>query len=133
MTCPLLLLLMLPFPAGDSPQPPAFISVQASPGKLAFQSLPDLSLFLFLLQHPHILREEAAVSPEHLCSEGSLHVPLSLSWLRGPQACPQRLCPLQWPSAAASSPGEGLWGREAEEPTGGQRRLSKLHLHLSLF
>jgi hypothetical protein len=36
-------------PESLPPQPPVFIFIEVSPGKLAFWNIPNLSLFLFLL------------------------------------------------------------------------------------
>lgn len=49
------------------PQPPVFIFIEVSPGKLAFWSIPDLSLFPFLLPSTPRFSGRAAVSPACLC------------------------------------------------------------------
>lgn len=54
------------------PQPPVFIFVEVSPGKLAFWSIPDLSLFPFLLSSTPRFSRRGQLSPQNACVRGVL-------------------------------------------------------------
>ena len=69
------------------PQPPVFIFIEVSPGELAFWSIPDLSLFLFLLSSTPRFSGKRQQSAQNACVHRVLAprpiLPFLASWTLG--------------------------------------------------
>lgn len=100
------------------PQPPLFIFIEMSPGKLAFWSIPDLSLFLFLLSSTPRFSGKRQQSAQNACVHRVLVprpiLPFLASWSLGLDLKGSSLTP---PRASSDGLSQGSSQRRAGSDT----------------